>query len=191
MKIGVKVGDIMTRKFSAISPDKSITDCAREMAGKKIGSLIVMENQKLVGLLTERDIVWALTKQKNLSHVKAGDIMMRKIVAIRPDNDIDEAISIMSKTRLRWLPVVSDSRVIGMITIKDILRLEPSLFAIARQTMHIHEEAEKVRRKKDILAGEERWTRWGVCEGCESYGPLYDIDGRILCESCKDVESLD
>ncbi|PIU75647.1 hypothetical protein COS75_03245 [Candidatus Pacearchaeota archaeon CG06_land_8_20_14_3_00_35_12] len=191
MQIGVKVGDIMTRKFVSVDSGMSITDCAREMAGKKVGSLIIMENKKLTGLLTERDIVWALTKKKNLSWVKAKDLMMRKIVAIRPDRDLSEAILIMSKTKLRWLPVVADNQVIGMLTIKDILKIEPSLFAIARQTMHIHEEAEKIRRKKEVLSGEERWIKWGVCEECESYGPLYNVDGRIICESCKDIEAIE
>ena len=189
MKIGVKVGDIMTQKFVAASPEMDLIKCSREMTGKKVGSLIVLKDGKLVGLITERDIIWALSKKKNVSKIKVKDVMARKVITIRPDRDLSEAMSLMSKTKIRWLPVVADNHVIGMLTIKDILRIEPSLFDIARQTMKIREESEKMKRRKTSLsAGEESWESWGDCEECENFGPLYKVNERLVCESCKDVE---
>jgi len=63
MKIGVKVGDIMTREFISVKPETSLLDCARKMIKKRIGSLILEEKGELRGILTERDIIWAMTKQ--------------------------------------------------------------------------------------------------------------------------------
>lgn len=187
-KIGVKVGDIMTRNFVSVKPDTSLIECAREMIKSHVGSLVVKESQSLRGLLTERDIVWAVVKKQDLSKIKANDIMTRRVVTINPSRDIYEATLKMRSAKVRILPVVVKDKVIGVVTIKDILKLEPSLFDIALESFRIREENVKLGRRKAALSGEgETWIKEGECSECGIYGLLYNIDGKLLCESCKDT----
>ena len=95
----IAVGDIMTRNFVSAKPDTNLIDCAKEMVKKRVGSLVVKEGQKLVGVLTERDILWAMIKKPKaeLENVKAKDIATRKIVAVKPSADVYEALQKMKK----------------------------------------------------------------------------------------------
>jgi len=189
MEIGVKVGDIMTRELVSVKPDLSIIDCARKMEKHDIGMVIVKGNGKLLGMLTEKDIIWALTKKSNLKSVKARDLMIRKVPTIKPSKDIYEALLRMRNLKIKWLPVTVRKYVIGMLTIKDILKIEPSLFEIAVQHhnmnhIHINEDGGKLMRKNAILSGKGLWIKEGVCEECGAFGLLQNIDGFLFCEGC-------
>jgi len=194
MKIGVKVGDVMTRSFISVSPEMSVAQCAKEMISKRVGSLIVKDNQHLRGIITEGDIIKEIAGKKNLSQVKAKEIMTRSVVSVSPSEDIYNALTKMRGKKVRWLPVTVKGRVIGMLTIKDILRIEPSLFEIVKEFTPIKEEAEKMkaiglRKKRAALASGELWSKEGECEECGAFGILYNLDGRMICEDCKDEES--
>lgn len=185
-KIGIKVGDIMTRNFVSVKPDLSVSDCAREMIKKHVGSLVVQENQVLKGILTEKDIVWVVVKRQDLGKIKAEAIMTKRVVSIAPSKDISEAMDRITKTKFRVLPVIVKNRVIGVITLKDILRIQPSLSESLREAIEIKEETEKQKRSEAALTG-ETWVKEGECVECGAYGLLYSIDNRLLCESCKDI----
>ena len=173
----------MTRDFISVSPEESILDCSKIMIKKRVGSLVLQEKNILRGLITERDIIWALTKKsgKEFGKIKAKDLARKKVVTIRASADIGEALQKMRKSKYRWLPVVNRKQVVGFLTLKDILRIEPSLFEIGKDIFQIKEEDEKIRRKSSPVAVTE-----GICEECGNFGPLYKIDGRLICESCKD-----
>jgi signal-transduction protein with cAMP-binding, CBS, and nucleotidyltransferase domain len=193
MKIGVKVGDVMTREFVAVSPDLAVSLCAREMMAKHVGSLIVKENQHLKGIITEGDVIKAIAEKKDLAKIKAKDVMTKSVVSISPSEDMYNALIKMRGKKVRWLPVTVKGRVIGMLTVKDILRIEPSLFEIVKEFTPIKEEEEKyeavkLRKKRASLARGDIWAREGECDECGSFGLLYNIDGRLLCEDCKDEE---
>ena len=187
MEIGVKVGDIMTRNFVSVKPDLSIVDCAKLMIKHRVGSLVLQENGFLKGLLIERDIIWAMTKKsiEELKKIKAGDLAKKKVSVIKPGADLYEALQKMRKSKYRWLPVVVKGKVIGFLTLKDILRIEPSLFEIAHQqgVFQIREEEEKLaRRKRGDFA-----TREGICEECGNFDLLYSRDGKLVCEICREA----
>ena len=193
MKIGVKVGDVMTRKFISVSPETSVSECSKIMIANKVGSLIVKTDKKLAGIMTEGDIIKAIAGKKNLSKVKARDIMSTKIVTISPSEDMYEALKKMRGKKIRWLPVVVKNVVIGMLTVKDILRIEPSLFEIVSEFQPIREEEDKIkiiglRKKRKSEAEGEVWSREGECEECGAFDVLYNIEGRYLCEECREEE---
>lgn len=182
MEFGVKIGDIMTRNFVSAKPDIPIPDAIKLMAKKRVGSLILIENNNLKGILTEKDIIWALSKKNDLSDVKARDICSKKIITIKPSADINDAIRLMKKSKFRRLPVTLKKRVIGYVTIKDILRIQPELFEIAKESYIIKEHEDKLKRKH---AGVE--FKEGVCEECGNFDMLYLEDGRLICEGCRDA----
>ena len=181
---GIKVGDIMTRTFVSVKPDANLIECAREMMKKRVGSVILKDGQKLVGLLTEKDIIWAMTKKgaKGLDKIKAQDVASKKIATIKPSSDLYEALDRMKKLKFRRLPVTVDGNVIGMLTLKDVLRIEPSLFSDINRVEQIREESEKLSRMKG-----EKWVKDGVCEECGNFDILYKIDNRLMCLACKDA----
>lgn len=184
MKTGVKVGDIMTRDFISVKPETSILDCAKNMVKKRVGSLILKEGDKLKGIITEGDIIWVMTKKsrKELSKIKASEIAPKKLITISPSADLYQALQKMKKTKYRWLPVTLNGSVIGFLTIKDILRIEPSLFETASEIMQIREESEKLKRRRVGGVFKE-----GLCEECGNFSLLYKVDNRMICEACRDA----
>ncbi|MFA5174548.1 MAG: CBS domain-containing protein [Candidatus Pacearchaeota archaeon] len=171
----------MTRNFISAKPDIFLSDAIKLMAKNRVGSLILTEKDILKGILTERDIIWALSKKsiKELKDIQAIDICTRKITTIRPSADIYHAMVLMRKFKVRRLPVVLNKRIIGYLTEKDVLRIQPELFEIARQGYNILEQEEKFKRKKQRKQFSE-----GICEECGNYNLLYAQDGKLMCEDC-------
>src|SRR3989338_1979660 len=185
MKTNIKVGDVMTRDFISASPETSLIECARMMVKKRVGSLILIEENALKGIITEGDIIWALTKKhvKDLGKIKAGDLGKKKIITIKPSSDIYEALQRMKKTNYRWLPVIFKKKIVGFLTLKDILKIEPSLFDIVSETYQIREEGEKFKRKEMINEGA---VNRGECEECGNFGFLFKVNGILMCETCSE-----
>ena len=96
------------------SPDSNLMECAKKMIKNRIGSLVIVEKEKVVGFLSQRDILWAMTKNSDLTKIKAIDISPKKIAIIGPDNTIKEAIEKMNKLKFEKLPVVSGNKVVGI-----------------------------------------------------------------------------
>jgi len=181
METGIKVGDIMTRNYIFVKPDTDLRKCAKIMTKKKVGSLIVQEKGKLEGIFTERDLIWAVSKKsrRGLSEIKIKDVMRKKVVSIKPSADLVEAVRRFKKKKIRRLPVVENGKIIGMLTSKDILRLDPGLFEMIAQTFKIREETKKLKRRKMAIS-----RGHGICEECGEYGVLFRADAQSLCEKC-------
>lgn len=177
----VLVLDVMTRDPVTISPEASLFECAKKMVKMGVGSLIISKNKKLLGFISEGDILWALTKKSfgDLKNVKAIEISPKKIVTIKPEATLTVAIEKMKKIKLEKLPVVKNNEVIGIITAKDILSFNPELYPEIEEFAKIKQESEKLKRIKEA---EER--REGICEECGHEGILFRYNGMLLCESC-------
>ena len=129
MKSGIKVSEAMTKKLITVSPDSLLPFCARKMLSNNVGCILVEENKKLVGIVTEKDIVeQAVGKELDIKKTKAKEIMTTGVITIHPNADILEAIAIMKREDVRRLPIIENNRVIGILTQKDILKINPSLF---------------------------------------------------------------
>ncbi len=143
MKTGYTVGDNMSPEPVCVSPETDLQSCAQLMAEKKIGSLIVKDPQthKLLGIFTEQDIVRkAVLKNQLPSQVKAQDIMERIVITITPEQDLNQAIELMRDNNIRHLPVLNENRIVGLITLKDILKIQPELFEIVCEKMVLGKE---------------------------------------------------
>ena len=166
-KIGIKVGDVMARNFISAKPNISLLTAIDLMVKKRVGSLILQEEGMLKGILTEKDIMWALSKKRDLSDVKASDVCTRKITTIRPSADIYDAARTMKKAKFRRLPVVIKKKVIGYLTLKDMLRIQPELFELAREGYERKEVGTMIRE--------------GICEEWERFDLLYNKEGKLVC----------
>jgi len=185
MKVGIRVGDVMTKNIISVDPETPVKKCAKLMSTKHIGSLLVMKKEKLQGILTEGDIIKAIGKGLALD-LPVKKIMTRKVITIKPSSDIYDALVLMKKKRIRWLPVVVKEHLVGFLTEKDILKIQPDLFDIAIQNVRIAEEEEKWKRIRAI--DEYKWVKEGPCQECGAYDLLYKVGNRYLCATCRKKE---
>ncbi|VVB79238.1 Zinc metalloprotease [uncultured archaeon] len=187
MAKGRLVAEIMTRQPITAKPEITLLDCAKIMVKKRVGSVLLVENRKLVGFVSHRDILWAMIKksQKDLSKIKAKDISPKKLITISPGATISEAMDKMKKSKYTRLPVVQNGNLVGMLTNKDILNFNPELYPEFEELEQIREEEKKLARMKKV--NEEGFESEGVCEECGDFGTLYIIKGVNVCENCRNL----
>ncbi len=181
------VGDVMTRKFISIKPDTDLSKCAKTMIKKRVGSLVLVEKKRLRGVITERDILWALVKKsrKDLKNIKAIDIVVKKIKVIKPSSGLEEAFNKMKKFKIRRLPVLNNGEIVGILTMNDALRFMPTLFESIGELVGIREETDKLKRRNASLKSSS--LKQNYCEECGNFDFLTKVDGRFLCEGCRDM----
>jgi CBS domain-containing protein len=122
------VEEIMSDEVHTISPEMTVKQAATAMSNKKIGSLIVIDDTKLRGIITERDIMMKVVSVgKSAEKMKIKDVMTKDVIYIEPGSDIDEAAQKMVENGIKKLPVVSENRLIGIITAMDIVTAEPKI----------------------------------------------------------------
>jgi CBS domain-containing protein len=129
------------REMVSVRPKESISSTIRKLAEHDRGALPVCNDKdELVGIITERDIVRkCFTGSTDCSRFKVQDVMSRKVVIGNPGDDLDYAISVMKQERIRHLPIVDDRKVIGMISMRDLLgvKLEESRAEVKYLTDYI------------------------------------------------------
>jgi|TARA_B100001971_G_scaffold113979_1_gene104966 CBS domain-containing protein len=181
----ILVADVMTREPFIIKPDTNLLDCAKQMVKKRVGNLLIVNKKILVGFISEKDILWALVKKskKDLSKIRAIDISPRKMATIKPVNTIEEAMRKMERLKLEKLPVIHEKKLVGIITIKDILNFHPEVYPELEEFSQIREEVKKLKRVKK--AREKKVRDEGICEECGNQDTLYRFNGMLVCDSCK------
>ena len=118
----MKVKDVMHRGVTWVEPGTSIREVARMMRDSDIGSVPVGENDRLVGIVTDRDIICrGVAGDGDMAVLTANDVMSKPIIYCGADDELDYAIRIMEKNKIRRLPVVDkDKRLTGMLALGDI-----------------------------------------------------------------------
>ncbi len=107
----------------SVSPSTSVLDAIKLMAEKGIGALVVMEGVKLAGIVTERDYARkVILKDKSSHNTPVSDIMSDKVCTAALDDSVDHCMNTMTDRRIRHLPVVSAGKVVGMISIGDLVK---------------------------------------------------------------------
>ena len=168
--------DAMTTKPISINHDTTLLDCAREMDENHVGAVVVKENENSIGIITEQDIVRkVVAKGINPLTEKVKDYMEKKLITISPDRDIYDALILMRDNNIRHLPVVDETKMVGLLTIKDILKIEPQLFDLIVEKFEIREAS---RKPKSALSE-------GVCQGCGEYAEkIKNVNDSLFCEVC-------
>lgn len=178
MKTGIKVYDCMTTKPISVVPDISLQECAKVMSKNHVGALVIKEHHESKGMITEQDIVRkVIAKGINPLTKKVRDFMEKKLITINPNEDIYDALIKMKDSNIRHLPVVDQGKMIGLLTLKDVLKIEPSLFELLVEKFEIREEIRKT--------GDRIIQREAICQGCGAYvEDAKKVKGSLLCERC-------
>ena len=182
MRSGLSVGDAMTQKPIQVPSNLTVRECARIMRDKDVGSLLVTKEDHLEGIITEEDIVERIVAAgEDPERMCAKDIMTEEIVTIPPQADIVEALALMRDHDVRHLPVLSQGLLVGFLTAKDVLKIEPQLLELLVDSIDLREEERKL-SKRGLFATQE-----GFCEVCGNFSEqlLRVRDKRLACQDCR------
>lgn len=136
-----KISDILSRKGNkaiSVTPETSVLDALKVMAENNIGSVVVKENEKFRGIITERDYSRKVVlKGKNSTDTRVDEIMMTEFPLLRPSDSIEYCMELLTQNNIRYLPVFKDNELAGIISISDVVT-ETILFQ--QQTInHLHD----------------------------------------------------
>lgn len=127
-----------------VSPDNSVFDAIKKMNEKSVGALPVVENEKLVGIISERDYARkVILENRSSKGTLVKEIMTNRVFHVLPDNKVEECMALMTEHHIRHLPVLTDGRLSGMISVGDVVK-----YIISDQKLKIEQ------LEKDISWGE-------------------------------------
>jgi len=173
----MKVSDIMSARVIMVAQNSSAHDAAKVMKQEDVGSVVVCEGSKPIGIVTREDItnkVAALDKQA--SKVLVKEIMSSPVVTAAPDEDMVDAAKRMNKYGYERLPVKQLNKLVGFISVRDILRVSPGMLELLRD--HFDED--------QVEEGREEQNA-GECELCGNYTEsLHSANDKWVCDTCKE-----
>ncbi len=178
MKTGYKVMDAMTTKPISVNPGTTLQECASIMNDNHVGAVVVKDNEISVGILTEQDIVRKLIAHgTNPLDKKVRDVMESDVVTIEPEADIYAGLIKMRDLNIRHLPVAKNKIMIGLLTLKDILKIQPQLFELLVEKFELKEEKRKPINR--VIPSE------GICQACGAYSEkIVNKSDSLLCTKC-------
>lgn len=171
----------MTKSPIVIKPDISVSQCAKLMETNHIGSLIIKEGATM-GIVTEQDIVRkVVAKDLNPETTEIKSVMETNLFTITGKEDIYDAMVLMRDKNIRHLPVVQNGDLIGFLTIKDILKIQPQLFELIVDKFELKEEFNKPVFYKRRLEND--------CEICGNFSILHYFDYKWICDECAELKN--
>lgn len=135
----VQVKDVMSKDVKVVRPDTLMKEVVATMNKFDIGSVIVMQSDRPVGIITERDILKRIVEPCLAPEtLRAREVMSSPVVTIRDTLSIDEAAKIMAKKRLKRLLVMGDNKLIGILSFTDIVTQVPNMLGVLEELVRPH-----------------------------------------------------
>jgi CBS domain-containing protein len=121
--MGTKVADVMSQRPRAVTSQTPLNEVAQMMDSDDVGAVPVVDGDRLVGIVTDRDIVVrAIAQGKDPRGMPASEVSSRELVTVHPDDDLSDALELMARYQVRRLAVTSDERLVGVVSQADIAR---------------------------------------------------------------------
>jgi len=176
MTTRVLVRDIMNSPVISASTEASIKDIAIKMKEEKVGSIIIMDKERTLGIVTDWDIVSnAVVKDVKPSMLKSSDIM-QQLHTIEGEEGVTEAARILRKHNIKRLGVVYKNRLVGIISASDVIAVTPDLVDV-------------ISEKSALIRGETGRSMGNVSGYCDECGEWSDLlqyaEGTFTCEECR------
>ncbi len=131
------------RAMSTIRPDARVYDALKLMAAEEIGALLVVDGERLVGIISERDYARKVILHGKSSHdIPVRDIMTERVVCVTQDRTVEECMALMTDKHVRHLPVIESDRLIGVVSIGDLVKekISEQQFTIKQLESYIQSE---------------------------------------------------
>ena len=141
MKTVKEILQAKPQRLLSISPQATVLDALKMMADYEVGALVVLDGERLSGIFSERDYARKVILQGKASKDTAvSEIMTHKVVCVKPDQSVEECMALMTDKRIRHLPVLEDKKVIGVISIGDVVKevISEQRFVIEQLEQYIH-----------------------------------------------------
>ncbi|WP_337862963.1 CBS domain-containing protein [Nitrososphaera sp.] len=178
MTARVIVRDIMNSPAITASPSDSVSDVAKKMKEEGVGSILIMDKDRPLGLVTDYDIVTgAVARDAQASKVKAKDVM-QELHTIESEESITEAARLLRKHKIKRLGVVYKNRLVGVISASDVIAVMPALVDV------VSEKAAIVRGELGRPASKSS----GYCDECGEYSDMLqyvESEEQFICEVCR------
>ncbi|MEM5797796.1 MAG: CBS domain-containing protein [Candidatus Aenigmatarchaeota archaeon] len=172
----IKVQEVMKKGVITANQNITIEQAAKIMTTNKVGSVVIMEGERPVGIVTSEDIVTVVANGLSPKRTKIKDLKKRPLVTAVPSESILDVAKRMVKTGYKRIPVVHGGRLVGIVSDKEILITTPELIDIL---------SEKLKARASIVAAPKQVLS-GICENCGGYSDnLKLIAGKWLCEDCR------
>lgn len=118
-----QIKDVMTPNPASCDPQATVVEAAKVMAREDVGPIPVVEGDRLVGLVTDRDlVVRVLAEGRDPEGTTVGEVASTDVVAVSPDDDLDQALRLLAEKQVRRLPVVEGERLVGIVAQADVAR---------------------------------------------------------------------
>lgn len=178
MTTRVLVRDIMNSPVISASPNDSLRDIAKKMRDEKIGSIVIVENDKPIGIVTDWDIVSkGLVMDATPSQLHAKDVM-QELHMIEGEAGVTEAARLLRKHNIKRLGVIYKNRLVGIISSSDVIAVTPELVDV------VSEKAAIIRGELGISRSAGKVS--GYCDECGEWSDLLQYDeGTFICEVCR------
>ncbi len=130
----LKVRDVMVREVITVDENSTVKEAVDIMNEFQIGSLIVLERGKAMGIVTERDFLRrVMAGAKDVVNTKVKEIMTTPLVVVEPSTDLEEAVKLMFENKIKKLAVVDANKLVGIVTLTDIARFQPQMIRMLKQ----------------------------------------------------------
>ena len=124
----MQVKQAMTTQVLVTDPNTTIRDVAKVMSNHRVGCLVVLEEKKIVGMITELDIIWkVVANDKDPNTTTVADIMTKEVVTVQADQTLEEASALMVEHEIKKLPVLEKDKLVGIITATDLISVQPKM----------------------------------------------------------------
>jgi CBS domain-containing protein len=117
----VAIADVMSPRVVSVRPDETVQVAISRMLEENIGSVAVCEEQRLVGIFTERDVLRLAGEGAAFDQLPVGDVMTRTLVTVPPDVDLIDAARLMGEKKIRHLPVLQGEHLLGIVGIREVM----------------------------------------------------------------------
>ena len=171
----------MNSPVVSASPNDTIHEIAKKMKDGNIGSIIIIENEKPVGIVTDWDIVSKAIVNDTPSQIKAKEVM-KELYTIESEESITEAARLLRKHNIKRLGVVYKNRLVGIISSSDVIAVTPDLVEI------VSEKATIIRGELGIARSASNIS--GFCDQCGEWSDLLQyVEDTFICEVCRGESS--
>ena len=188
METDIPLRDVMVREVVKGDKDLNVMEAAKLMRKHKVDSIVVLNNEEPVGIVTEGDIISELvSKDIKPSTVKLGDIMTTPLISASPNEHLSSIAKKMAAERIRKIPVIDNGELVGIVADVDIFSVSSEMNSILAELVEMNVE-------REILGtgSEGEGMGQGICEKCGTFSnDLVMKGGLMVCESCKEEMEME
>ncbi len=174
----ITIGDIMTKSPVTVEMNTTAQNIAKFMSNRRVGTVVVIKNYKPIGIVTDTDLTKRIVAPaKDPKKLKAKDIMTTPLIFSSPNDKVEDAVMKMKRHRVKRIPVISNGKIVGILTTTDIAKSTPAMMDLL--------EARLLMREKEPTFVEGETS--GICENCGNYSEeLTFQDEQWVCNECRE-----